>query len=429
MTFTRCHILRGGKTVLVKLTCPHCGAAMDVDDNRDKIFCSFCGTEIANLKEKIEITQNVNMSGTVRHVMDRSNEPNLYISYASAVPSVVMIVNVVDSGIKNTYLNGMSQTYHLSQGQHVVVLKIGKRNYNRTIFIPSDNSPVRINATFTGRSAEITIDQPNETEDDKAAADQAQTGSRQAQPLVKTEKKRQSVLAIISFVLSFLLYAAFAAVPLAILDLILSKKDKDHSHGLAIAALIIGTIMSFSMIVTLVGGNKSIITNSAVPVAAEESTLKSTTSSASNWEIDHYIDDFGDETGSAYLRGTFQGKYSNSLSSDHKLTVYFCYDDEQKAFIIRLLEYNKYKAKFSSLDKINLKVKLDDKEYTIDLKVADSGSDLYFKKDDKEFSTIKNALLQGKEMKCIIKESILGQTYSFTIDGIGFNDMLQEAGN
>lgn len=219
--------------MLVKLQCPHCGASMEVNNSQDKVFCSYCGTEIANLKEKIEITQNVNMSGTVRHVMDRSNDPNLYISYASAVPNVVMIVNVVDSGIKNTYLNGMSQTYHLSQGQHTVVLKIGKKNYNRTIIIPTDNSPVRINATFTGRNAEITIDQPNVGNID----------SIPTQSVVKQNKKPQSALAIISFILSMTMIGSVLGVPLSILDLVRAKKDEKHAHGMAIAGLIIGTII------------------------------------------------------------------------------------------------------------------------------------------------------------------------------------------
>ena len=416
--------------MLVKLQCPHCGATMEVDSERDKIFCTYCGTEIANLKEKIEITQNVNMSGTVRHVVDRTNEPNLYISYATAVSDVLMVVSIVDTGAKNTYINGQTLTYHLSKGPHTIVLKIGKRNYECTIVIPADNAPVRINAVFTGRNAEISIDQPIYSEEDAATVQRIQQQS-------SVNRKKQSVLAIISFILSFLLYAAFAAVPLAVLDLILSKKDKDHSHGLAIAALIIGTIMSISMIMTLTGGNKGILANSTVSDSASgafyseamttESAMKSSTQS-SNWEIDQYIDDFGDKTGSTYLRGTFQGKYSNALSSDNKLKVFFCYDNEEEAFIIRLLEYNQYKASFTSLSKTNLKVKLDDKEYTIDLKVADSGNDLYFTKDEKAFSTIKNALLQGKEIKCIIKESLLDQSYSFTIDGIGFKETLDEIG-
>ena len=88
--------------MLVKMKCPQCGAPMEIDDQQEQAFCSYCGTKVANLKEKVEITQNVNVSGTVRHVMDRSTEPNLYISYATADPTVVMVVRIVDTGTKNT---------------------------------------------------------------------------------------------------------------------------------------------------------------------------------------------------------------------------------------------------------------------------------------------------------------------------------------
>ena len=215
--------------MLVKLQCPHCGASMEVNDSQDKVFCSYCGTEIANLKERIEITQNVNMSGTVRHVMDRSNDPNLYISYASAVPNVVMVVRIVDTGKKNTYLNGQTQTYHLSKGSHTIVLKIGKRNYERTIIIPEDNSPVRINAAYTGRVAEITIDQPNVGDEDQQTLRNNHSSGGGKSPL-----------SIVAFILSLTGIASIVGVVLAIIDLINSKKDKKHSHGMSIAALIIG---------------------------------------------------------------------------------------------------------------------------------------------------------------------------------------------
>ncbi len=253
--------------MLIQLKCPQCGASMEMDEEQDRIRCPFCGSEVANMKEKIEITKNVTMSGTVRHVMDRSNEPNLYISYTSAVPSVVMVVRMDDAGIRNTFLNGQTQTYHLQQGQHSLVLKIGSNNYSRTIVIPEDNVPVRINASFTGRRAEIMIDQPNV----------GNTGSAtgQSQQAINVDKRRQSALAIISFVLSFLAYAAFAAVPLAVLDLVLSKKDKEHKHGLAIAALIIGSIMSIIMILGLVGGSgsKAASTGTSTAIAAVTATV------------------------------------------------------------------------------------------------------------------------------------------------------------
>lgn len=230
--------------MIVKMKCPQCGAPMEIDDQQEQAFCSYCGTKVANLKEKVEITQNVNVSGTVRHVMDRSTEPNLYISYATAVPTVVMVVRIVDTGTKNTYLNGQTQSYHLTQGEHTIVLKIGKKNYNRTIVIPADNSPVRINAAYTGKRAEITIDQPPILVTDPASG-------QQVQKTIQSNNKHQSALAIISFILSFIPFLSFAALLLAILDLILRRKDKNHKHGLAIAALIIGTFVSIGAILSM----------------------------------------------------------------------------------------------------------------------------------------------------------------------------------
>ena len=209
---------------------------MELDNSRDHVFCSYCGTKIANLTERVEITQHVNMSGTVRHVMDRSNEPNLYISYATAVPTVVMVVRIVETGQKNTYLNGQSQTYHLRKGQQTIVLKIGKKNYNRTIIIPEDNAPVRINAAYTGRRAEITIDQPIVTVTDPV------TG-QQTQQIIQSNSKSQSAMGIISFIFSFMPFLSFASLMLSILDLFIIK-DKKRTHGLAIAGLIIGLITS-----------------------------------------------------------------------------------------------------------------------------------------------------------------------------------------
>lgn len=235
--------------MLVKMKCPHCGANMEVNDQLDMVFCTYCGTKIANLKERIEVTQNVNVNGVVRHVMDRSNDPNLIISYATTNPSVVMVVRIVQTGQKNTYLNGQTQTYHLRAGTHQIVLKIGKKNYDRTIVIPADNSPVRINATFNGRRAEITIDQPN-------------FGNVQQQQVLRanqnTGKKKQSALAITSFILSLTGFGAVLGIPLAVWDLIRAKKDKDHAHGLAIAGAIIGTVFGVIIIASNVKScNKS----------------------------------------------------------------------------------------------------------------------------------------------------------------------------
>lgn len=249
--------------MLVKMQCPHCGANMDVNDELDMVVCTYCGTKIANLKQKVEVTQNVNVNGVVKHVMDRSNDPNLIISYATTNPSVVMVVRIVQTGQKNTYLNGQTQTYHLRAGTHQIVLKIGKKNYDRTIVIPADNSPVRINAAYTGRRAEITIDQPN-------------VGS-ECQQAIRSNNivgGGKSPMSIVAFILSLTGVLSVIGVLLAIIDLICSKKDNRHSHGMSIAALIIGTIFSIVFIFAIISSTLKSADNqneSTVAVADKDS--------------------------------------------------------------------------------------------------------------------------------------------------------------
>lgn len=77
--------------MLFEMKCPSCGATMQFDDTKEFMFCPYCGNKVANLSEKVEVNQNINVSGTVYHVQDRSNEPNLYISYNSINPNVNMV--------------------------------------------------------------------------------------------------------------------------------------------------------------------------------------------------------------------------------------------------------------------------------------------------------------------------------------------------
>ena len=228
--------------MLVKLNCPQCGGLMQVDDGNESVSCPFCGAKIANLRETIEINNNVNVSGTVIHRQDRTNEPNLFISYASTDPKVQMDFSVEGTRIGARFLNGLSQSFHLPAGRHSVILKIGKR-YRREIVIPQDNTPVRISAGYNGR-AFINIDQPNYTAEEgrPAAGSPANTGAK------------QSPLGIVAFILALTFFAAPAAVVLAIIDLV--KGDKTKKHGLALAGLIIGAVCTLSLIIAIASPKK-----------------------------------------------------------------------------------------------------------------------------------------------------------------------------
>lgn len=51
---------------LYQMKCPACGGTIEVDENRDSCFCSYCGTKvyIDDEAQRIEITKNINYHKT-----------------------------------------------------------------------------------------------------------------------------------------------------------------------------------------------------------------------------------------------------------------------------------------------------------------------------------------------------------------------------
>lgn len=203
--------------------------------------------------------------------------------------------------------------------------------------------------------------------------------------------------------------------------------------------LFVSLVMLLSLLgCSIDGGLQAMTIETATPIVTEIPTSIPTPSPnptptptptpiPSSWEIDHYVDDFGDKTESSYLRGTFKGKFSNSATTGSNLTVHFYYESSLLCSI-RLLEYDSHKATFTTSDDVYFKFKVDDKEYSIELVTLSYGDDLHFTSSNSAFSVLKKALLDGKEIKCVIKGTKYGDTYNFTIDGIGFKETLEKAG-
>ena len=223
--------------MLVQMTCPNCGANMEVDDSRENVYCTYCGTKIANMEERVHVEQNVNVSGTVVHKIDRSNEPTLYISYASVNRGVILVTRIVGRSGKYKLISGQALPMHLEPGAYAVILKIGKKNYKRNIYIPDDRTPVRITAGYDGR-AQIAIDQPAYTpkESDK----------------IQGAKAPNSGLSKAAFVCAVTIIPFFVAFPLAIVDLL--KRKEGERHGLSIAALAIASVLLITAIISMATG-------------------------------------------------------------------------------------------------------------------------------------------------------------------------------
>lgn len=227
----------------VKVFCPQCGAEYEIDGLRESIFCSECGAKILNpacRPQEIKSTYASNNFGG--NIASEGNRPNLYINYGTVNNNVKMVVRIVDTGQINYYLNGQTLSYHLMPGMHTVVLKIGNKNYSRTVCIPSNSSAVKIYAAWNGR-AQINIDQPDYIPEITRYSMDANT----QQSLVAAIKKPQSAKSIISFICAMTFYGSVLGLILGIIDLAVNQKDK--AHGLAKAGLIISSIEIFLFIV------------------------------------------------------------------------------------------------------------------------------------------------------------------------------------
>ena len=244
---------------------------MQFDDTRESMDCPYCGGKVANISEQVNINQNVNVSGTVVHVQDRSNDPNLYISYNTNNPGVGLVFRIASNGVKGTCMNGQTLSYHLSQGPHTIVLKIGKKNYNRDIVIPPDNQPVRIYAAFNGRG-QITVDQPNVTPSQASVAGGGQTTPVQA-AAPKDPGKPKSPLSILAFILSLTFYLSWAGAGLGGVEIFVLDKEKEKNHIFSYLAMGIGVLMTICLIANLAGGGSKAKTTDVTVASAVETTV------------------------------------------------------------------------------------------------------------------------------------------------------------
>ncbi len=195
--------------------------------------------------------------------------------------------------------------------------------------------------------------------------------------------------------------------------------------------------------------------NSAEETMPTETIIETTTSPASNWEINYYVDEFGDKTDDGYLVGSFEGDFSNTATtkSDLKVYVYIFPSSTGKGYQVafRLAEYGNHIATYLKKDLRNLTFKIDGEKYGAELFGTAPNGDLYFSdhyayeddflasynQTDRKiaFDTFFNALKNNTgEISCLITignmDSILysvgGSTYRFKIDGCGFAEKLAE---
>lgn len=248
--------------------CPQCSAPLEIDETKEYITCSYCGAKLKKTQpENQTINYNTNnyTNNYIRYnYHNNKNKPNLFISFSSTSEKVGMVVRVVDTNDKRYYISGQRMSYKLFRGEHIIVLKIGKKNYNRRVFIIDGSKPVRIYASWNGR-AHISIDQPpyypdyHKTNSNNQKLTNNPNGSNNfnslnysqtnTAPVYNTSKqKRKTWYSILGFVCSLTFVLCFPAFILCLIDLIINEKDK--SYGLSIAGIVISGITIIALVLS-----------------------------------------------------------------------------------------------------------------------------------------------------------------------------------
>ena len=270
-----------------------------------------------------------------------------------------MVSRIVDTGVKGTYVNGQTLSYHLNQGPHTIVLKIGKKNYNRDIVIPPDNQPVRIYASFNGR-AQISIDQPNVPVAQAGApaggqAVQAQTGVTYAQPAPKDPGKPKGPLSIVAFILSLTFYLSWAGAGLGAVEVFVLDKKKEKNHIFSYLAMGIGTFLTIALIM---GSCSPKSNNTEVTTATEITTTVTTEATTKETEATTTAASSA-ESSSEDTTAATESKDSNVVDPKLKefMDSYEAYMDEYIAFMKKmnddptnatlLAEYTKMLVKYN----------------------------------------------------------------------------------
>lgn len=180
----------------------------------------------------------------------------------------------------------------------------------------------------------------------------------------------------------------------------------------------------------------SVSTESAEPAVTEEpEPIATEPPKEIHWTEEFYVDDFGDPTDESYIRGIFEGEFSNSATSGSNLTaIFFMEKDLAKAsydmFTIRLLEYGNHKQDFLGCDysDVIIKIKVDGivTEDSADYLLSDTG-EIVIQRGNEIFEAVLNALNEDKEIAVVIEVGGYGTNlYRFDVDTNGLADIPHE---
>lgn len=154
--------------------------------------------------------------------------------------------------------------------------------------------------------------------------------------------------------------------------------------------------------------------------AREQEVKISVPTKTGAWELKHFSDSFGEETGDKYLVLTGNGVFSNSATSNSELNVVFFIDDD--TFSFRLFEYGSSPVKDDDAPYYT-RIK-DSKGAISDFRLYNAGQSGQIGTASKEdLAKIMDILKKGGEITVIMNYNSYGQSdYRFKLNVDGFEN-------
>lgn len=184
------------------------------------------------------------------------------------------------------------------------------------------------------------------------------------------------------------------------------------------------------LLVRVVDYSDKVLCEKEFEIASSESTSAEEDSSAEdtepevlkNWEKSFYVDDFDEPTEEWYVQSSFSGTFSNSATTDSKLTGYILIDQEDITFFLYEYGRNQVKNIYSRDEAYTIVARLSD-ETTKEFK----GS-IYSKGDRiivENAESMKKLLLEEEKIKFYIYESDNSLTnYLFEVESGNLKDLI-----
>ncbi len=176
--------------MMVVLTCPNCSARLEYNDSQHVAFCQYCGTRIANVPQRVNVTYD--RRAEIQNLLLRANEfalrgdyaraaeycgrvldidpgntearaiehrlpnyrpaPNVFILYRSSLDQKYRLRITTDGAHWYELSNGQQISLYLPAGTHRILFS-GTKTYQRSIAIPGNGRPVSIVYTAGRRNA------------------------------------------------------------------------------------------------------------------------------------------------------------------------------------------------------------------------------------------------------------------------------------